>query len=821
MAENASPPGIIHFPVKSGRQGQSIFLEAKVEERAMQQIQYVRIYFRSKGLTNYRYVEMEEQAENYSGEIPASAVTAPGMEYFILALFSDRSMATSPASNAYYEPHEITIVPKTVTPAEKPTADKTKQLTTVSGASLQTVILSPEPEESVLEGDVLIAVSFLGETNKMALKSVKLLIDNKNFTTSAEISENMLSFVPRGLARGAHQVKVEIADLAGNRFENVEWQFSVVSESAPTKTAGKELPFSGNVYAEFRNEKFADSTFAVTNVGGRIDGKFGPLRYNGNVFFTSREDNHFQPRNRMFFEVGTSWIGVKFGDTNPTFNELMLWGRRVRGFEAYLKLGLINVEFVMGQTNRKIEGIPYLIDPNNPAPNYLNPVTGQPAISTTGIYQSGTFDQTLMAIRPSFGSGKNFQLGINLVKVKDDVKSIQYGSKPKDNIVLGPDFLLAFDDHRIELKASAAFSLLADDISTGPITQEDFDSLDFDIPFNPADYEEYFVLNTSLVPLDPSGLTSLAYQGSFKFNYFNNFINVVYKSIGSAYNALGNNYLRKDIQGFSLYDRIRLYRNQIYLNLGLENFLEEISTKDDGDDATEPNNYSSLSMGVSLFPQARYWPQLHINWKSYDRENGLDAVTYPSAVKYQDSDISIQVSYHLSLFGVEHTINVSHIANDRADGFHRTFADFANSLQMYSLQTDFQIPLTTTISYAKNDNSAGGTYDFQYSMFGLSGKYRLLNNNLTLTGGYSTTSAVGSSSTLMTNDPITGLPFAQPTLVTSTYTDYNRTAFNLGANYRFLNRHSIILDMSIINFDDKVTKKYANNYFRLRYQLRY
>ena len=632
IAESASPPGIIHFPVNNGKEKQSIFLEAKIEERPMQQVQYVRIYFRPRGLTNFRYVEMDEQIDSYTGEIPESAVVTPGMEYFILALFTDRSMATSPASNPYYAPYEVTVNPLEATPVDKGPAETKKQITSTSGIDLNTIILSPEPDESVSAGDVVIAVSFLGETEKVDIGSIKLFIDGKNFTSSAEITENMLSFVPKGLSGGSHRVKIEISDIEGNRFQDLEWRFKIVSARMTDKIGKKKLPFSGNVYAEFRNEKFADSTYTVTNFGGRLRGKFGPLNYSSRVFITSREDRNFQPRNRMFFEVGTSWIGVKFGDTNPTFNELMLWGRRVRGIEAYIKLGFINVEFVTGKTNRKIEGISYLADPGSPAPYYLHPVTGQQTTSTTGIYRTGTFDQTLLAVRPSVGSGKNFQFGLNLVKVKDDAESIENGLKPKDNVVIGPDLLLAFDNHRIELKASAAFSLLADDISTGAIDQADFDSLDFDVPINPADYEDYFILNTSLIPLNPAGLTSLAYQGSFSFNYFNNFINVIYKSIGSSYYALANNYIRKDIQGFSVFDRIRLYRNQIYLNFGFEKFLEEISTEKDGEDATEPNDYKAISIGVSLFPQAKYWPQLNVNWKSYDRNNGLDVVTFPSAV---------------------------------------------------------------------------------------------------------------------------------------------------------------------------------------------
>ena len=160
--------------------------------------------------------------------------------------------------------------------------------------------------------------------------------------------------------------------------------------------------------------------------------------------------------------------------------------------------------------------------------------------------------------------------------------------------------------------------------------------------------------------------------------------------------------------------------------------MEELSTKEDREDAIAPNEYQALGVGVSLFPQARYWPRLNVNWKSYDRDNGLNAIIYPSAVNYQNSDISVQVGYDISAFGLNHTLSISHISNNRVDGFNRTYADFANGIQMYSLRTEYQIPLKTTISYATNNNDAGGTYNFKYNMCGISGKYRLLNNKLTL-----------------------------------------------------------------------------------------
>jgi hypothetical protein len=303
----------------------------------------------------------------------------------------------------------------------------------------------------------------------------------------------------------------------------------------------------------------------------------------------------------------------------------------------------------------------------------------------------------------------------------------------------------------------------------------------------------------------------VAYQTSFKFNYFNNNINIIYKSVGSEYYSLANNYIRKDIQGFSVYDRIRLYRNQIFLNLGLEKYLEGLSYEDDGEATTAPTEFSALNIGVSVFPKAPHLPKVTVNWKSYDRADGLDTTVAPFAVNYQNKDIAVQLGYDVQLFDLNHTFSISYITADRSDGFARTYNNVANDIRMFALRTAYHIPLTTVISFATNQNSAaGGISEFKYNMFGIAADYNLFDRRLNLNGGLNITSAVGSISDSLGNQS-----------VASDYTDYKRTAFNIGGNFQINRFHSLLLDLSFIDFNDKVTKHYKDSIIRFRYEFRY
>ena len=818
LAEQQSLSGLIHIPVKNAIAGQPINFEAKIDDPSLK-VEYVRLYFRHKGVSSFQYMEMYKQIDSYTLTFPGEEVLEPGIDYFIVAVLEKQKMISTPASNAYYSPYEIVVSPgkKSNSKLDSPVA---QNIATLSGIELQTLILSPEPFDRVAIEDAIIAVSFLGEVDKLDINSIKIYINDKNVTSGAERSLNMLSLIPRNLPNGVHQVRVELSDVDGNRFDDIEWKFYITTETDKTgKPAKKRLgSFKGDFYAEIKNEDISDSTLTTSNMGLNFRGNYGKIRYRGKAYITSREKSNMQPRNRFTFEVGTEKIGIKFGDTSPRFNELILWGRRVRGIEAYLKFGFFNLEFVQGETNRKIEGTPYniLTDPVSGDTTWVNPVSGDTVITSTGIYRYGTYKQTLLGIRPSFGSGKYFQLGLNLLKVKDDVKSITYSTRPKDNLVIGPDLLIAFDDHNIEVKTSLAFSFLSNDISDGALSKADLDTVVGELPIDPEKYEKYFVLNTSLIPLDPRELTSLAFQTGIKLNYFNNSINFVYKSVGSEYYSLANSFIRKDIKGFSLFDRIRLYRNQIYLNLGLENYVEGISTKDDGEASTDPTDYHSFNVGVSFYPQKQFIPKVNVNFKNYDRNNGLDTTTTLNAIDYQNKDVSVQFGYDLSLLNLNHTLTMSYIMSDRVDGFGRSNSNIANDIKMFSLRTAYQVPLTTVLTYATNQNNAGeGMYNFEYNMLSFASNYRRLNGSLNLRGGFNITNAEGANTYTDTNE------LGVDSTVTSTFTNYKRIAYSIGGNYRFLKHHSVLLDMSFINFDDKVTKSYDDSIIRFRYEFHY
>ena len=104
-----------------------------------------------------------------------------------------------------------------------------------------------------------------------------------------------------------------------------------------------------------------------------------------------------------------------------------------------------------------------------------SPPPGQPVVWAKFTY--GTYDRKLFAIRPSFGNREGGHVGFSYLKSSDDLNSIQHGIRPKENLVVGSDLLMPFDNRRVELTAQVAMSATNDDITSGTFTDEKIDSI--------------------------------------------------------------------------------------------------------------------------------------------------------------------------------------------------------------------------------------------------------------------------------------------------------------------------------------------------------
>lgn len=826
------PTAIEHFPVTSARQGSEVEIRARLNLSGGQPL-YVRVYYKSLDEQQYRFQELVRSADGYSGFIPAAGVQPPVVQYFILALFGNQQLITLPASNPYGNPFEIVVERVQGTPAPtsrpggqattprpggQPVRQQPAEITAVPAApagNVAGIILSPEPLAEIGPEEVLIAAALHGGERGLDLSSVRVQVDGRDFTRHADVTEHLITLSPRRVAAGSHSVTISARDRSGAALPPLNWRFFVVSR--------QDLPYSetarnhrGRVYAEVRQENFSGQRLSANNLGGNTNGEANGIGYNAQVFITALEDSRQQPRNRFSLNLVHNLFEAGAGDLYPYYNDLILWGRRVRGFSGALKLGIINFHYTTGTTNRHI-----------PA---LRPD------STAAPIAFGTYEQQLQAARVSFGRGRTFQFGLNLLQVRDDAGSLGLGESliaPKDNLVAGADLLLRFDNHRIELKGSVASSLYTQDISGGPAPKDSIESrFDIELPFDPGAFEKWLIINESTTPLDPRDLTSVAYQVSLRLNYFRNYLQFGVKRLGSVYTSLGHSYLRTNISGFYIKDRISLAQNRLHVNLGIDSYKDNFRAND-GNPTTD---LTTFNFSVTAFPGGNY-PMINFGWRNNVRNNGIDALSpIQSPIGTVDTsdvreasvtrDLSLNLSQNFTTGEVKHTAGFSLISSRLIDEFGGTrltgtaARDFASFVQSITLRSDFRQPLTTVVSFATNNTAnAGNLNEVDFVMFTGRVEYRFMQERLSTYTGFRTVAADGQR---LDNNQ-------QPLAMV----DYLQTSFQFGCAYTVQQRHRFVFDADLIRFRDNgqvfqqgsttaiTNPSFNNSIVRLLYEFRY
>ena len=787
---------IIHSPIFFAKANTAIEISVRVDG-GVTAADEMRIYFRIQNEESYEYLVMENFGDEFRGSLPAQTQEVGQIEYF-LSLVQGGNVHTLPEANPYYEPFEIQITPgearQEIAPPLQPILSQpaADQLALIEEKYL---ILTPENGERVEMEDLVIAVSIFFEPGEIDLLKTRLLIDG--VLVQPELSENLITYVPPRVSEGQHEIDLYFVHPDGKDYQPVRWRFQAVSAA---RGGMRTLPLianaSGNIYTETRSDKYSGNRLDYSLIGGQFRGRQGSVRYGTRFYVTSLEDKGFQPRNRFLVWVDTKLLDIYAGDTSPRLSELMLWGKRVRGVNAQLNLKFINFDFVMGQTYRPVNAT--LI-----RDFVFDPITGDTVKTNTGAYlkqdrvsRYGTFKQNLLALKTTFGSVTGSHVGISVVKVKDDINSVQNGLKPKDNVVVGSDLQFFFLNNRLRWKSEIALSLLTDDISSGALSKADIDSLTGeDIPFDPADYEKYLTWNTSTIPIDPTTWSSLAFTHTFNLRFFRNSFTLKYKSIGSAYNSLGNPFIRKNLKGLFINDRVRLWQNRVYLTLGYEKY-EDNFKQDDGNPILD---LETKQFGLNFFPGPGL-PNLNLNYRSYQRDNGVVNFAPTDPVDDREDNttnqLTFNMSYDVDVFNLKHNISLNYITLDKSDAFsgNRPAAilplGINNDIQSFSIQTRFNIPLRTTISYTNNDNSfLGGMNLFKFSSFNFRGDYRMFQDKLSLYSGFRRFSASGGTTS--------SFPGGSAFVI-----DYSKTQFDLGGRLTINRRHNFIIDLSTIDFAD-------------------
>ncbi len=813
------------------KEGEPSTLSVRFTQQAV--VQKAFLYLRPFGESEFKELEMLMSGRTAVVTIPSRFIIPPYVEYYIGYQIAD-GMKSYPEENPEGNPLKITV-------------------RSVDSKDNEIRILSPEPGETLPQEEVVVAISLLYASDVVDKTKTKIYLNNIDVTNYVIFSDEVLLFNPTVVGStidiGTQNLLIQLYDNKGSLYHSKSVTFNVMSKATIEKQRSS-FQSNGSVQLEARNEYISSQSTTYLRGDIQITGSYSFLNGGVDLHLTNEDKPTVQPQNRYRATLQIDeYARIQLGDAYPQFPSLLISGKRVRGLTGSLTLGFFNVDLSIGQTERAIEGKVLqdttYVDSSAAAsrPKESLPLGGL----KYRLFEAGTYKRNILAIRPSFGNGENFQWGISFTKMKDDVGSIQYGVYPKENLVVGTDILLAFDDQKIRWFTQVAFSISNTDISSGNLSDAAIDSIKgvYDPNKTPDEVQKakdeaetlkkiakiarsFITVNEFITPLDPiTKLPSSAFETEFTLNYFNNFIRVYGFRRGRSYLSFGNDFIQTDVQGINISDRIRLFSNKLLLSIAYET-----KTNNTAHEASSPTTrFNTFTSSITAFPGVEY-PSMTVGYGYNTRQNDVSLSQYyqtnkpllPESLLPTDATIATlyqnrytvvpdnemfntadeitnryftSLNYDFQFYGRQNAnLTVSYAEkNDRT--FYKRNQDNLNIST--SVTTTYTIPLQTTVGFVVSTNSTylvqrdtAGAYlntttkvPFNYQTITLSGRYRMLNNKLNIIA-----------------------------TVAPSFGDFRRFLIQSGADYEAWINHVFTLEVSLFRYPGKSTDVLAGLLYR-------
>ena len=457
---------IIHNPINNVQLGGSLTVEASIIGISSTEGVTFTFFFRSYGKKTYFFSKMKYMDGKYKFTIPESFVNNNAIEYYIVSEIEN--------SGIYAYPE--------IDPEENPILVKSNKINTFQGTetSIQSSgllkanyqILSPDNNSKLLSEDLMISLSYF-KMEDIDPTYTKIFINDIDYTNKATVRYSHFVIIPNEIfPDGEYGIKVHFRSMSGLEYEPITWQFKIISEGTLEKqkfiiSQGGSL--SGN-YTKSVNE---DNLLNIGELSANYRLKLDWLKFRTKVSLSTLEDPEEQTRNRFSFDFKTSYFDIKLGDSYPTFSEYSIKGSRIRGANILFENNFLHLNILKGNLVRATEGLPdeamsltvnstpyvnpasYWIDDTD-TPGLVDgswdgieyePIDYDCDIETggdcqtigeiVGTRENYTFEQGVIGINLELTAGKKFKWGLELLKVKDKISSVD--PETPGSVVLLPE----------------------------------------------------------------------------------------------------------------------------------------------------------------------------------------------------------------------------------------------------------------------------------------------------------------------------------------------------------------------------------------------
>ena len=779
--------------------GQDTAFEFLVAGINQQQVQEALLFYRVDGDISFSQKEATLRNGIFSVRHRVDDNGASTFEYFFLLRLTNGQEVSFPEADFNENPIRVPIVGNDTDEAEY------EQLTGVDYN-----ILSPEEGTAFTEEDFVVAVALFYDQSTIEPGAFHLFVDGEDVTANADTSSHFISYAPEKIRIGNHTIALDYITNSGDRLRLIGWEFSIIDPSkAQYAGFGERRVPVGSLELTARNQDVGGDINDALTGRLRVSGSQGYFNYSVNGFLTSQESSRLQPQNRFGVNLNYGkWWRHNAGHIFPSISNLSLAGRRVFGVNSSIHLlnEGFNVQFLYGELNRDVSNIYGSL-----LRQEVFTEDGTAVVDTTYSLNfanegRGTFTREIIGGRVAFGNPRKFQFGVHAIKVQDDTSSIDRitdftslqtfrrdltsglsagdinkltnqpellavngNPTPSGNFVAGADLKFNADKRRIQFEGEVSAGVLNNDITGGALTVERADELGFDIDEDDADLldrlSRFIIVNENLNNL-PLRITDdddtefffptaiLAGNGVTSLNYGANNLRVQYRWIGPDYNSLANNTVRRDVAGITITDRVRLFRNRIFLTLGYESLEDNVVGNLDA--TTTTDTYRS---NISWYPVNRLLPRLSLGFRARTRDNDIarfnpnlgignlnasvqnfqivngDTLGAPTARSNSTFNFNGSITQQFELFGMLHDASVNLNTLQTTDDVFE-FGDTKSTSVSLNVNSRFTLfPLNTNFGFTVNNTETiSGLNEFNIFGFFVGGTYFLMDGKLRLTG---------------------------------------------------------------------------------------
>lgn len=836
------------------------------------------VFYRQDGEMGYSQKRAALLSSDFKVQLSVEDKQATSLEYYFEIHLNNGRKITYPRSSASGDPVRIDVIDQR----------KSERQRRVEETGVDYTILSPDPDGTVAQQDVVVAITlFYDSENLNPETTFRMYVDGQDVTEQANASDYFYTYSPDDLSSGDHKATMKI-QTPDTTLTVANWGFTVLDPSKRVNTfssgtGGEGWVPEGNVELSARNQQVGGYANDALSGNLRLSGQKGNISYSAYGLLTTQEDPRLQPQNRFgaTLYIG-DWLEFEAGHVYPTLNPLTIAGQRMQGVSAAFNAWdeLLNLQLIYGKLRRGIDNLYDAVEVEQETFQSGNSVTSYSLDTEDG--GSGTFRRKVMGGRIGVGSGETFNFGLNFLKVEDDTNSIRIiddfrdlqsvnpdlannlnnqqmqelqnnpndlgvsgNPTPKGNFVAATDVAARFDNNRIEFEADAAVSLLNRDISEGILTQESAESLGLDIgqdTENLLDRLSWLIIineNMDTLPVrfqtDASGTSAeaffptsiLATQSELGLSYFDNDLKIGYRWVGPSYNSLANTTIRKDIAGFNISDRFRLWENRIYVTIGYENLHDNVVNNKDATTST-----ITYRTNVSWYPVDQDLPRVSLGLMRRDRDNNVglnnpivadlsgvaesaaiqnlsiqngDTLTTPNPRLSKTYQFTASVSQQFSLWGITHDASLNYSLLNTNDQVFSYGDSKSNSISVNVVNRFSELPLQTNFGFnINNTQTASGLTDIQILGVNVGGSMFFFDDKLSVDMSLAFTQNRSETTTLITDT--NGTPqqatddFYKPGGNNNTsISKSNSYIINTGARYNLNNQHSFVADFRYSN----------------------